>query len=103
MKESAKLERALQSMPWEVIVQHSNGTDDIEVLAERATEAATEENTSVLNVLLTYAKETLETYEGGGDNRHVNYEMKEDDPETWKTERSEIKQYIKKLEKYIKG
>lgn len=101
MNEKTKIKRALESLPYEVLVQWSNGTDDTDFLLVKATEIAEEESTSIIKVILDFAEETLLTYEEGGDNRHINYEMKNDDYETWLQERKEIKAYIRKLKGYL--
>lgn len=100
MKESIKLERAFGSIPFEIVVQYSDQTDNIDVLKEKAAKEAEEEGITVLEVLRNYTLEVIETYElellG-----HVNYDMRDDDPDTWKKELNEIKRYLKKLEHYI--
>lgn len=99
-KELVIVEKMLQIVPYEIVVHYSSQTDNINVLKENAQKEALEENKTVLEVLLTYAMETLETYEcellG-----HLNFEMKEEDPDTWKKERKEIKSFINELKKQI--
>lgn len=98
--ESVIVEKMLQIMPYEIVVQYSSQTDNINVLKENAQKEAHEENKGVLEVLLTYALETLETYDSELLG-HINYEMKEESPDTWKQERKEIKAYINELKKQI--
>lgn len=99
-----KIERALNTMPWEIIVQYSRATDSIDVLERYAKLEAIEENKTLLEVLYQYSIETLETYEcellG-----HINYFMQFEHEEygTWKRERNEVKSYIKKLQGYLKS
>lgn len=100
MNYTTKLNRARKTIPLEVLIQYSSQTDNIDVLMENAKEEAKEENTTTLHVLLTYAKEVLETYESWLLG-HLNYAMKEEHPKQWREERAEIKKYITKLENYV--
>lgn len=98
MNELTKIERAIRTMPYEIIAQNSNGTDDVEVLIKNAET----EGTPLLQYLLEVSKETLSTYQDGGGNTHVNYEMQEDDYSRWVKECKELKLYIAKLKNYLK-
>ena len=102
MNEQTKIKRALESLPYEVLTQWSIGTDDTDVLLKNATDISKDEGVSILKIMLEFAEETLSTYEDGGDNRHINYDMRLDDYETWIQERKEIKKYIRKLKSYLK-
>ena len=99
--EKVTFENLINSLPYEVLVQWSKQTDDIEVFIESIEEISNDENISILEALLYCTKETLGTYEGNGDNRHINYDLKFEDKETWLSERKEIKAFIRKIEKLI--
>ena len=94
-------ENLISSLPYEILAQWSKQTDDIEVFIESIEEMSKEENISILEALLYCSKETLETYEGDGDNKHINYDLKFEDRERWLSDRKEIKAFIRKIEKLI--
>jgi dsDNA-binding SOS-regulon protein len=88
-------------MPSEVVVQYSDTTDSLDVLLKNAVAEAKDSNKPVLEVFLSYAKETLETYDDVY-LAHVNYELKNQNYKQWKSERKEIVDYIKKIRNYLK-
>ena len=102
MDEQTKIKRAIESLPYEILAQWSDQSDDSDLLLRKAAKIAEGEGTSIIKTLLMFAEETLSTYEGDGDNRHINYDLKNYEPETWARERKEIKAYISRLKRYAK-